>query len=297
VFDRFKYSSAKNFILGSMCKQGSPKFCLTEPQAQLMADVMGLPDWQRKAAAMMRSGANKHEVLALFFILGGCQTKQLKKETGKQTLVPPKLWKVAARYALEDAGYDYAGIIKKMEQMERECELTESPPDSIQHPNSYDENGYTPLMMAVKIMNVDLVSELIQQGANPNIVDRNFGTSTALDIAGLLQKRAKGASEKKSYQEIIDILVPVTDQADHVREEEFDNHGMTRLMIAAKSGDLDEVISLLEQGADPSIRSKNKRALTAAQYASNSANASMPKADIEKIQKIILILHNDKNSR
>lgn len=70
----------------------------------------------------------------------------------------------------------------------------------------YDENGYTPLMMAVKEADTKLVITLIQRGANPKIVDEDFGTSTALNMAQLLFVRTGG----KKYKKIIDLLKPIT---------------------------------------------------------------------------------------
>jgi len=127
MFERIRYCSAKNFILGSMCKRESPRFCMTEPQAQLMADVMGDAGWVNGAVALMKTGKSKHEVLALFFIFGRNQTKQIKKQTGKDYSVPPKLWEMAARYALKDAGYDYAGQSAKILEFKQECKLSEKP--------------------------------------------------------------------------------------------------------------------------------------------------------------------------
>ena len=74
----------------------------------------------------------------------------------------------------------------------------------------YDEDGYTPLMRAVKAMDVELVVAVLEKGANPKIEDGNFGTSTALSMAKLLLKRAKTEGTQKGYQKIIDVLEPVS---------------------------------------------------------------------------------------
>jgi len=74
----------------------------------------------------------------------------------------------------------------------------------------YDEDGYTPLMRAVKVMDIDAVISLLEQGANPKIKDENFGTSTALNMAKLLLKRAKTEEAKQGFQKIVDSLEPVT---------------------------------------------------------------------------------------
>jgi hypothetical protein len=76
--------------------------------------------------------------------------------------------------------------------------------------DGYDEDGYTPLMKAVKAMDVELVVAMLEKGANPRIADGNFGTSTALSMAELLLKRATTEETQKGYQRIIDILEPVS---------------------------------------------------------------------------------------
>lgn len=76
--------------------------------------------------------------------------------------------------------------------------------------DAYDEDGYTPLMRAVKMMDVNTVIEVIYQGANPRIEDGTFGTSTALDMAKLLLKRAKTPDEQQGFQKIVSVLKPIT---------------------------------------------------------------------------------------
>ena len=125
MLERIRYSMAKNFILGSMCKMGSPKYCLTEQQAQFMADVMGDPKRIKEAASLMKSGVSKHEALAHSFIICEHQTKQLLKETEKQALVPPTLWRKAARYALIDGGYNDGERTAKILELVAKCKTTE----------------------------------------------------------------------------------------------------------------------------------------------------------------------------
>lgn len=74
----------------------------------------------------------------------------------------------------------------------------------------YDKDGYTPLMRAVKSMDVESVLDLLKKGANPKIKDENFGTSTALTMAKLLLKKAKTAEAQRGFQAIIDALEPVS---------------------------------------------------------------------------------------
>ena len=104
-----------------------------------------------------------------------------------------------------------AELIKKEAKVCRYCnrELVKTT-GSVGKYDSYDDNGYTPLMNAVDTKNSKLVEELIQKGANPRIEDKNFGTSTALDMAKLALNRAEIKEDIKIYQEIIAILEPIT---------------------------------------------------------------------------------------
>jgi len=72
----------------------------------------------------------------------------------------------------------------------------------------YDENGYTPLMAAVKKADLPLVKILISMGANPNLLDATHQTSTALDMAKLLCIR----TSSDVYVSMIELLEPITDQ-------------------------------------------------------------------------------------
>ena len=76
--------------------------------------------------------------------------------------------------------------------------------------DKYDEDGYTPLMRAVKEMDVDAVVSLIEQGANPKIKDEHFGTTTALNMAKLLLKRAKTEEAQQGFKKVVDTLEPIT---------------------------------------------------------------------------------------
>lgn len=70
----------------------------------------------------------------------------------------------------------------------------------------YGEDGYTDLMRAVKLMDVEAVESLVSDGANPNLRDANFGTATALSMANLLFKRAKDIEVKSKLTKIIRFL-------------------------------------------------------------------------------------------
>ena len=95
----------------------------------------------------------------------------------------------------------------RVQSIKDEAEISETLSTAI---DSYDEDGYTPLMRAVKEADVSAVIALIKQGANPRIKDENFGTSTALNMAKLLLKREKTSEAKQRFQEIVDVLGPIT---------------------------------------------------------------------------------------
>ena len=73
--------------------------------------------------------------------------------------------------------------------------------------DAYDANGYTPLMQAVKTRDVEAVINLVSRGANPHIVDRDWGTSTALDIAKLELNRTSESDMKQSLRQIVSVLI------------------------------------------------------------------------------------------
>ena len=83
--------------------------------------------------------------------------------------------------------------------------------DDIKPIDKYGKDGYTPLMRAVKKVDVGEVLSLIEKGANPDIMDEEFGTSTALDMARLLRKRVKTEEAQQGLKKVIDALEPITE--------------------------------------------------------------------------------------
>jgi hypothetical protein len=67
----------------------------------------------------------------------------------------------------------------------------------------YDEHGHTPLMRAVAAKDVQQVRNLLALGADRTIVDGNFGTSRAIDMARLAFARAKTEQEAAALEQII----------------------------------------------------------------------------------------------
>ncbi len=72
--------------------------------------------------------------------------------------------------------------------------------------DQYDQNGYTALMRAVHVMDIETITSLLEKGANPQIRDGNFGTSTALTMANLHLNRAKTEEDQLAYQKIVTLL-------------------------------------------------------------------------------------------
>lgn len=94
----------------------------------------------------------------------------------------------------------------------------EGPMDTIGQPpfnpiDAYDNAGHTALMRAVKAADPAAVRELLQQGADPTITEKNFGTSTALNMAQRELSRAQRVprtqeSSLDALNEIIYMLTP-----------------------------------------------------------------------------------------
>lgn len=76
--------------------------------------------------------------------------------------------------------------------------------------DQYDQNGYTALMRAVQVMDIETITSLLEKGANPKIRDGNFGTSTALTMAKLNLSRAKTEDSQINYQKIVNLLEPIS---------------------------------------------------------------------------------------
>lgn len=66
--------------------------------------------------------------------------------------------------------------------------------------NEYDENGRTPLMNAAIAGDYDEVKRLLELGANPDIADRDWGTTKAEDYAG---REAKDSEVHRKIEELL----------------------------------------------------------------------------------------------
>ena len=86
--------------------------------------------------------------------------------------------------------------------------------------NEYDENGRTPLMNAAIVGDYDEVKRLLELGADPDIADRDWGTTKAENYAG---RKAKNSEIHRKIEELLVGSNPHLDKKDlgyDVDEEE-----------------------------------------------------------------------------
>lgn len=100
---------------------------------------------------------------------------------------------LASRHGVEEAEQNSAF---QHEQVER----------SHAYLNGYDKDGLTPLMRAVREVNLEKVKSLLSQGADPVIKDDRFGTSTASDYAIRALRISPTEKERMQLQQIIEAL-------------------------------------------------------------------------------------------
>ncbi|NGX16153.1 ankyrin repeat domain-containing protein [Wenzhouxiangella sp. XN24] len=72
--------------------------------------------------------------------------------------------------------------------------------------DEYDANGHTPLMRAVRAGDIDAVRDLLARGANPFVIDGDWNTSTALDLAKRELSRRETAETRAVLREIVLVL-------------------------------------------------------------------------------------------
>lgn len=129
------------------------------------------------------------------------------------------------------------------------------------NPNHQDKYGDTPLHNMVNLEtfslfgpSIAIVKLLLDHGANLGI--RNNKYKTALDCA------KKSAFSRDEYKKIFEFMTAWhkehgdgPDEPKNTRINEIlDDKGNTELMLEVIDGDYDEVTSLLDQGADPTIQ-------------------------------------------
>ncbi|MVW70905.1 ankyrin repeat domain-containing protein [Bordetella sp. 15P40C-2] len=113
-----------------------------------------------------------------------------------------------------------------------------SPSDTLE---SRDHLGNTPLLIAAAEGSLDVVKELIRQGADVNA--KNNSGRTALSYA----------SERK-YVDLVTVLL-----ANGARTDERDNEGLTPLLHAIQAQSLEIIDALIDAGADPDLKDRNGR--------------------------------------
>lgn len=141
--------------------------------------------------------------------------------------------------------------------------------------NQYDEQGRTPLSIAVKIKNADMVQELLENEALPDVVDETTGRTPlmysvmgrTLDISKLLLKY-NASVDMPDFRCITPLMIAVS-KADMKHTELLcsklaevdaqDENGWTPLHYAVMGNAPKCVIHLLSEGANRSLRDSNKR--------------------------------------
>lgn len=141
--------------------------------------------------------------------------------------------------------------------------------------NQYDDQGRTPLSIAVKIKNRDMVLELLDNEALPDVCDESTGRTPlmfstmnrTLDISKLLLKF--NASVDMADFRCVTPLMIAASKADlkHVEllcsklaeVDAQDENGWTPLHYAVMGNAPKCIIHLLSEGANRSLRDSNKR--------------------------------------
>ncbi|KAE8147149.1 ankyrin repeat-containing domain protein [Aspergillus avenaceus] len=136
--------------------------------------------------------------------------------------------------------------------------------------DSTDENGYTPLSLAVKNGHPSAVKILLQQGADPNKCTRDGRSPLYL-----------AASGKQNRARIVELLLENKASVDEPRPE-YDND--TPLMMAITKGrDPDVIRQLVDAGA--SLAKSNDRGDTARSLADQMADPAIRNALLPKEQQ------------
>lgn len=141
--------------------------------------------------------------------------------------------------------------------------------------NQYDQNGYTPLSLAVKVNDAEIVSALLEAGAQPDLVDEVSGRtpiffSIQLHSPGISEQLVRsGASvNMPDFKCITPLMVAAAMKdlthcrllvANYAELDAQDENGWTALHYGVMSNAVKCVAFLLAEGADRSIRDLHKR--------------------------------------
>ncbi len=120
--------------------------------------------------------------------------------------------------------------------------------------NSTNENGFSPLIIAVYSQQADAVKALLQLGANPNA---NSPEGTALVAASY-----------KGNLNLLNLLL-----SNGAKPDECNEDGVSALMYAAQFNYKNIVIRLIEYGANINLRSK--AGYTALDYAKKNGHIEL----------------------
>jgi ankyrin repeat protein len=142
--------------------------------------------------------------------------------------------------------------------------------------------GWTPLILATELRNIEFVKALLELRVNLNAQDNNGRTALMLaaKYRNDVEFRIKGAAEIQAR------LVQMLAEAD-ADLNLADNKGKTALMLGGEFGSSEAVSVLIQKGAN--INQKDDRGNTALAYAENS-NALLPAEKIRRSEIIKLLL-------
>lgn len=141
--------------------------------------------------------------------------------------------------------------------------------------NQYDDQGRTPLSIAVKIKNIEMVMDLVENDALPDVCDESTGRTPlmfsvqnkTLDISKYLLKY-NASVDMSDFQCVTPLMLAVANK--DIKHCELlcvrladvdaqDENGWTPLHYAVLNNAPQCVVYLIEEGADRSIRDINKR--------------------------------------
>jgi ankyrin repeat protein len=136
--------------------------------------------------------------------------------------------------------------------------------------NATDPDGTTPLMLAIMNAHYDTANALLENGADPNIVDKAgmaalyaaVDMSSLGEVYGLPPRKVKDTLSATDLMSRLIAKGAVVDaklktpslQRNHTPGEPLLGAGTTPLMRAARNGDYEAVKILLDAGADPTIK-------------------------------------------